>query len=93
MLNANNQYIFGSSPGLVANVQQWVNNPGSNFGLLIRGDESVTGTAMRYDSRASAALGPLLSVDFTAVPEPSSMILLAMAAGGSYVARRRRNVN
>lgn len=92
-LDPNGLYTWGSTAGLVANVQQWVNNPNSNFGWMILGDESVAAgvTAMRYNSRNNAALGPQLSVDFTAIPEPSSVVLLTLAVGGFFVLRYRQH--
>jgi spore coat protein A len=55
-----------SSTGLVADVQLWLNNPGTNFGWLIRGGESTTKTARRFDTRevSTASLRPVLRVDF-----------------------------
>jgi spore coat protein A len=55
-----------SSTGLVADVQLWLNNPGTNFGWLIRGEESTTKTAKRFDSREVSTVSqrPVLRVDF-----------------------------
>ncbi len=40
-----------SGPGLVADVQAWVNNPASNHGWLLRGGEGASGTAKRFNTR------------------------------------------
>ncbi len=55
-----------SSAGLVADVQLWLNNPGTNYGWLIKGDESTTKTSKRFDSRevTTASQRPALVVDF-----------------------------
>lgn len=52
---------------MVSDVQAWVTNPTSNFGWLLRGDESVLNTTMRYDSRqnATVAVRPVLTVIYT----------------------------
>jgi len=56
-----------SSTGLVADVQLWLTNAGTNFGWLIKGDETTTKTAKRFDSRqvTTANQRPVLKVDFT----------------------------
>ena len=63
------QYTFGSTAGMVADVQDWLDNPGSNFGWLIRGDESEAGTGRRFDSRSNPTPGnrPVLKVGYTVV--------------------------
>jgi len=43
-------YVW-SSPGLLADVQAWVDAPATNFGWLVLGDESALGTATRFDTR------------------------------------------
>jgi FtsP/CotA-like multicopper oxidase with cupredoxin domain len=55
-----------SSASLVADVQLWLNNPGTNFGWLIRGGEGATKTTRRFDTHelASASLRPFLQVNF-----------------------------
>jgi spore coat protein A len=55
-----------SSTGLVADVQLWLNNPGTNFGWLVRGGEGTTKTSRRFDTRevATPSLRPVLQVSF-----------------------------
>ncbi len=67
-------YTWGSTPALVADVQAWLDDPVSNFGWLLHGDEFWTMTARRFDSREAAggaAQPPLLSVTFTPPGESS----------------------
>src|SRR5204863_5222077 len=54
------QYTW-SSAQMVAEVQSWVNNPASNFGWLVLGDESAAGTTKRFDTRESAS-PPVLTI-------------------------------
>ena len=58
---------------LTADVQMWVEDPSSNFGWIVIGDESINKTTKRFDSRenATAANRPLLQVTFS-VPEDST---------------------
>jgi hypothetical protein len=60
------QYTW-SSAQMVADVQSWLDDPGSNFGWLVLGDESTNVTAKRFDSRESAS-PPMLTIQF--VPGP-----------------------
>jgi spore coat protein A len=66
-----------SSTGLVADVQLWLNNPGTNFGWLIKGDEITTKTSKRFDSREVATVSqrPVLQVDFVPPPEQGACLL------------------
>src|SRR6266436_5295755 len=57
------QYTW-SSAQMVADVQSWVNNPASNFGWLVLGDESAIATAKRFDTRESAS-PPVLTIEYT----------------------------
>ena len=54
-------YVW-TSPQLVANVQSWVNNPTTEFGWMLRGEEGVPRSAREIDSRESLtpALRPVL---------------------------------
>ena len=60
-------YTWGSSTGMVADVQAWVDNPSVNFGWLVKGNESTTTTAKRFDSRQHpvAENRPLLEVEYS----------------------------
>jgi hypothetical protein len=59
-----------NSTQMVSDVQSWLDNPGSNFGWLVLGDESTLGTAKRFDTRESAS-PPVLTIEFTrAAPTP-----------------------
>ena len=56
------QYTW-SSAQMVADVQSWLDNPASNFGWLVLGDETAIGTAKRFDTRESAS-PPMLTIEF-----------------------------
>lgn len=60
-------YTWGSTPRMVLDVQNWLNNPAADFGWLVRGDESTPLTAKRFDSKDhfNAALHPMLTIVFT----------------------------
>jgi hypothetical protein len=60
------QYTWTSAQ-MVADVQSWLDDPGSNFGWLVLGDESTNVTAKRFDSRESAS-PPMLTIQF--IPGP-----------------------
>ena len=86
---ANSPYFFTSSQ-LAADVQLWLANPSANFGwMLLANDEGPNFTARRFGSREDAINAPQLLVQFTAVPEPSSMVLAVLGAG--WLARRVRS--
>jgi len=57
-------YFWGSTPAMVADVQLWLNNPASNFGWLLRGNETAFPTAKRFASRENATLTdrPVLTI-------------------------------
>jgi len=44
-------YIWGSTSGMVADVQAWLNNPSQNYGWIVIGDESRTETTKRFGTR------------------------------------------
>ena len=62
------QYTW-SSAQMVADVQSWVDNPASNFGWLLLGDESTIATSKRFDTRESAS-PPVLTIQYIPAPRP-----------------------
>ncbi len=64
-------YTWGSTSGLVADVQSWLNNPSQNFGWIIIGTESTTETSKRFGTRENTgqtggvSWKPTLVVNYT----------------------------
>ncbi|HET9476278.1 MAG TPA: DNRLRE domain-containing protein, partial [Dehalococcoidia bacterium] len=56
-------YTWGSAQ-MVTDVQGWLNSPSSNFGWLVRGNETADTTAKRFDSRESNN-PPVLTIIYT----------------------------
>ena len=83
-------YTFASTGGLVADAQRWLDHPDQNFGwMLLTQDETANFSARRFASREDPFRAPLLEIDFTPVPEPSTWALLALAGGAAWWRRRR----
>jgi hypothetical protein len=97
----NSAYSWLSTPALVADVQGWVDLPSSNFGwVLVNSIESASGTARAFYSRnAGDANSPTLNPSFrpsltiSYVPEPNTLLSIAMMSFGVSIRRMRRNVN
>ncbi len=90
-VNGNGFYTW-SGPGMVTDAQGWLANGESNFGWFVLGEETLSGTAKRFDSRENADISvrPVLRVDFL-IPTPGVPGLGAAAlAGLAYRGRRRR---
>jgi hypothetical protein len=51
-----------TGPGLVADVQAWINDPASNFGWLLKGDEIVLQAVKKFSSKEGLT-PPRLTVD------------------------------
>lgn len=60
-------YVWGNTTALVADVQGWLDDPSSNHGWILVGDESGDTTAKRFDSRENPSLAdrPRLVVSYT----------------------------
>lgn len=78
-----------STTGLIADAQAMLDQPGSNFGWMILGDEFDTPpTAKRFDSRENPepSFRPVLRLEYIPTPGTGAMVMLA----GMIAARRRR---
>ena len=60
-------YTWDSTSQLVADVQGWLDNPNSDYGWLLQGDESKPRTAKRFhsDENDDEAIRPVLVVEYT----------------------------
>jgi hypothetical protein len=86
---------------ITAWVQDWVNNPANNNGMLWWGGNSAdSGSGNRYfyfgvkedgagPANDAAAAAPTLVIDYTVVPEPGAIVLLA-AGLLTFIACRRK---
>lgn len=95
-------YSWGSSDLMVSDVQQWLDDPSSNFGWMLRGPESpFFMSSKRFNSRENpdAATRPRLRIEFT--PPPSAppvevpvsarsawLLVTLLTAAGIVVLRR-----
>lgn len=63
---------WGSTPLMIANVQQWLDFPDENHGWIVLGNENVPGTARKFVNREDAdpAIRPTLTIVFTVPPPP-----------------------
>ena len=86
---------FASTAQIVADVQDWLDNPATNFGWILVGNEADPTTARRFESREAASIGtrPRLVVSFEppaatpgAVPDgdnvPGDPLTVDKAGGG-----------
>lgn len=81
--------IFNSTASLVADVQAWLNSPAQNFGwMLLSSGETISRTARRIASREHSS-APLLTIEYTAVPEPAEVtaIMATVLVSGWSVRR------
>ena len=59
-------YEFGSTDEMIEDVQDWLDDSGTNNGWIILGDESSFGTAKRFAStnHADSGIRPTLTVEY-----------------------------
>ena len=106
MVDGPGPYSWGPTTEIVAEVQGWLDSPGSNFGWVILGDESASPpTSKRFVSGQGAdpALRPQLTVDFepplgppavAAIPtlDTAGLVALVMVIGAAAgILLRRRS--
>ena len=74
------EYVWSAST-MIADVQAWLDDPATNLGWLVVGDESVANTARRFDSRESEVSGQRPTLEITyAFPVAVSPSVVADAA-------------
>jgi hypothetical protein len=73
------QYVFSSTPELVADVQLWVDNPESNAGWLLRSNTEAPFTARHFGTREVAARAASLTVGFELVPALEPVTIRAVS--------------
>jgi hypothetical protein len=74
---------FASTPGLVADVQHWLLNPGANHGWLLYNDaESTPRSARRLASREHSSSPPRLTVHYV-VPVATALKSAELLANGN----------
>ena len=75
-------YNFEGTLDMIADAQSWLDNPGTNFGWMLKSQsEELPFTARRFASREDPnGAGPLLFIEYQPVPEPGTWALLATAA-------------
>ena len=66
-VGATGSYTWGSTSGMVGDVQTWLDDPSQNHGWVVRTDESQTETAKRFATRENATVlnRPKLAVNYT----------------------------
>ncbi len=87
-----------SSAELAADAQDMLDNPGGNFGWLLRVDEATEGGAKQLASRENAdGPVPVLEIEFesegakvpTTNPLGIALLVLTLLGGGAFIWRRR----
>ena len=64
-VSTNNRTYTWSGSGMVADVQSWIANSGSNFGWLIAGNEGTEQSAQRFHTGENTSNKPQLTVTYT----------------------------
>ena len=76
--------------GLVGDVQDMLDDPDNNFGWILVGNESALTTAKRFNSRENGLNPPVLTIEYTPIPEPAIPASLALGLLVALRPRRRR---
>ncbi len=96
--------LFDSNPGMVGDLQRWLDTPGANFGWLVKDQfEFSDSTARRFGSKESGATAPILLVEYefnaplrinsTAIANGEICFHFTAKAGRTYKLLRRAQVD
>jgi hypothetical protein len=86
-----------SGANLITDIQNWVNNPDTNFGWILRGNELTNGSSKRFSSSENTGGGgtnvPVLNIEYQAavVPVPAAVWLFTSGLL-SLIGVSRRNI-
>lgn len=74
-IGAPGAYAWTSTPGMIADIQSWLDDPAGNFGWAITGNEPVAQSVKALASRENAVLEhrPQLTIDFTVKLDPADL--------------------
>lgn len=62
-------YVFENTPEMIADVSAWLQQPGANFGWLLRcSEEDTQSTARRFGTREDVGNEPLLQLEYLVPP-------------------------
>ena len=76
---------------VTASLQAWVANPAGNLGwALINDHASQSNTSIGSSDNATMSLRPILTIDYTPIPEPASLAVVGL--GGLMLLARRRTM-
>jgi hypothetical protein len=77
-------YYWGPTPGMIADVQGWVNDPSTSQGWILITEESFGPTAKRFDTReiSTTTYRPRLTVTYLP-PPPASVVSVGAGCVGS----------
>jgi uncharacterized repeat protein (TIGR01451 family) len=84
-VNAVGSYQW-TGAGLTADVQQWLDNPGANFGWILTGNETSGNTVKEFDTKenTTASARPVLTVDYTPSSPASSNLTIVKNHTGIF---------
>ena len=82
---------FASTATMVADVQGWLDDPASNHGWILLGENAVLQTALRMVSGNAVVDRPMLTIVYAPVPEPTRALLLLAGVALLGLAARRRS--
>ncbi len=83
-------YEWQATAQMIADVQDWVNNPGQNFGWILVGNETTFPTSKRFDSRENPIMKnrPVLNVTFS---NPTSVAVNQQVPEGFHLEQNYPN--
>lgn len=75
-------YTWGTNPMMVSDVQQWIDNPTSNFGWVLLGNETQTHTTKRFDTKENPveSYRPKLILEYLPTSQTNHLVYIPLVA-------------